>query len=237
MLQNLASEGYFCVSIGHTYDTVIQFPDGETVWQIMRAGEDPELVTRLRAEDAIFSLSQLADVAFLKQIPGLGPETLDLNRVGIFGHSIGGAAALEAIGMDRRINGGVNLDGAFQGKQITVGTERPFLVISAPKDKGDEDETLVKTWEHLTGWKAALEIEGAVHMSFTDCGTYYKLLDVLDIVDPKRKHLGAIDPLRMMVVQSTYLKAFFDFLLKDGSDDMFRSLNQAFPEVKICFTE
>jgi dienelactone hydrolase len=237
MLQNLASEGYFCVSIGHTYDTAIHFPDGETVWQIGRTGEDPELSTRVRAEDALFSLSQLADVAFCKQIPGLAPEMLDLSRVGMLGHSLGGAAALEAMVMDERIKGGVNLDGAFQGEQMTVGTERPFLVISAPKEKGEEDSTLGKTWEHLRGWKAALEIEGAVHMSFADCCTYLKLLDVLDLVDPKRKLWGTIDPLRMMVVQSTYLKAFFDFVLRGGSDHIFKSPDQAFPEVKICFRE
>jgi hypothetical protein len=237
MLQNLASEGYFCVSIGHTYDTAIHFPDGEIVWQSGPAGEDPELGVQVRAQDAIFALSQLADVAFCEQIPGLGPETLDLSRVGMFGHSLGGAAALEAMVMDERIKGGVNLDGAFHGKQMTVGTERPFLVISAPKDKGEEDATLVKTWEHLRGWKAALEIEGAVHMSFADCGTYYKLLDVLDIVDPKRKLGGTIDPLRMMAVQSTCLKAFFDTVFREGSDHIFRSPDQAFPEIKICFGE
>jgi hypothetical protein len=126
MLQNLASEGYFCVSIGHTYDMAIQFPDGEIVWQIGHAGEDPELSTRVRAQDAIFSLSQLADVAFCEQIPGLRPETLDLSLVGIFGHSIGGAAALEAMGMGGRIKGGVNIDGGFHEKQITVGTDHHY---------------------------------------------------------------------------------------------------------------
>jgi dienelactone hydrolase len=237
MLQNLASEGYFCVSMGHTYDTAITFPDGEIVWQSVRAGEDLEAGLRVRAQDAIFSLSQLADAAFREQIPGLGPETLDLSRVGMFGHSIGGAAALEAMGMDERIKGGVNLDGGFLGEQVKAGTDRPFLVISAPRDKGEEDAALVEIWERLKGWKAALEIEGAVHMSFADCGTCYKLLDVLDIVDPKRKLWGTIDPLRMMVVQSTYLKAFFDTVLREGSDHIFTSPDQAFPEVKICFRE
>jgi dienelactone hydrolase len=237
MLQNLASESYFCVSIGHTYDTAIHFPNGEIVWQIGRMDEGPELSMRVRAQDAIFVLSQLADGAFCDGVPGLGSQTLDLSRVGMLGHSLGGAAALDAMGMDGRIKGGVNLDGAFHGDQMTVGTERPFLVISAPKDKGEEDTTLAKTWEHLRGWKAALEIEGTVHMSFADCGACYKLLDVLDIVDPKRKLWGSIDPLRMVVVQSTILKAFFDFVLKEGSDHIFKSADQAFPEIKLCFKE
>ncbi len=155
----------------------------------------------------------------------------------MLGHSLGGAAALDAMTMDARISGGVNLDGSFQGKQISIGADRPFLVISAPREEGDGDTTLVQTWEHLGGWKTALEIEGAVHMSFTDCSTCYKLLGVLDMLDPKRKLGGTIDPLRMMVVLSRYLKAFFDFVLRDGSDQIFKSQDEEYPEAKFCFRE
>jgi pimeloyl-ACP methyl ester carboxylesterase len=233
VLENLASEGYFCVSIGHTYDTTIHFPDGEVVWQIGWLGMEPDLATRVRAQDAAFALDQLSNATFMAQIHGLGHRTLDVSRVGMFGHSIGGAAALEAMGLDARIVGGVNLDGAFQGNQMAVGTDRPFLVINAPKEVTDKDPSFAKTWPHLTGWKAALEISGAVHMSFADYGTCYKLLGVLDAMDPNKKQFGTVDPLRMMAVQSIYLKAFFDFVLREGSDHVFRYPDQAFPEVTI----
>ena len=233
VLENLASEGYFCVSIGHTYDTTTHFPDGETVWQIGWSGMEPELAVRVRAQDAVFALGQLANATFMAQIHGFGHRTLDVSRVGMFGHSIGGAATLEAMGLDARIVGGVNLDGAFQGNQMTVGTDRPFLVISAPKEATDKDSSFPKTWPYLTGWKAALEISGAVHMSFADYATCYKLLGVLDAMDPNKKQFGTVDPLRMMVVQSIYLKAFFDFVLREGSDHVFRCPDQAFPEVTI----
>lgn len=233
VLENLASEGYFCVSIGHTYDTTTHFPDGEIVWQIGWSGMEPELAVRVRAQDAVFALGQLENATFMAQIHGFGHRTLDVSRVGMFGHSIGGAATLEAMGLDARIVGGVNLDGAFQGNQMTVGTDRPFLVISAPKEATDKDPSFAKTWPHLTGWKAALEISGAVHMSFADYGTCYKLLGVLDAMDPNKKQFGTVDPLRMMVVQSIYLKAFFDFVLREGSDHVFRCPDQAFPEVTI----
>lgn len=242
-LQNLASEGYFCVSIGHTYDTAIYFPstggngEGELVWQIGSIGEDPELSTRVRAEDAIFALSQLADNAnFRSKIQGLGKETLDFARVGMFGHSMGGAAALEAMRMDDRIKGGVNIDGAFRESQISdTETDRPFLVISAPREEEDRDGSLGKMWSHLKGWRAALEIEGALHMSFLDCAACYQMLGVLDIVDPKRKTWGTIEPLRIMIVQTVLLKRFFDFALKGGDDDIFRKQDEAFPEIKFCF--
>jgi pimeloyl-ACP methyl ester carboxylesterase len=37
--------------------------------------------------------------------------SLDLNRIGIFGHSLGGAIAANAMANDRRFDAGLNLDG------------------------------------------------------------------------------------------------------------------------------
>src|SRR5204862_4520276 len=90
---------------------------------------------------------------------------------------------------------------------------------------------VAKTWPHLTGWKMELKISGATHMSFCDDAACYKLVGALSALDRKQKRFGTIDPLRMMAVQSKYLKAFFDFVLKGGSDDIFRSPDPEFPEV------
>jgi hypothetical protein len=39
--------------------------------------------------------------------------------------------------------------------------------------------------------------------------------------------------LRAMVVEIAYLRAFFDFVLKEGKDTMFRHPDPAFPEITI----
>ena len=235
ILEDLASEGYFCVSIGQTYETDIHFPDGEIVWQNGWADVYDEEGLRVRADDAIFALQQLEDGAFVGRIPGLGPQTLETGRVGMFGHSMGGIAALEAMGLDPRIAGGVNLDGMFMGNQVTVGTDRPFLVISGKpnKDHPEYQSAITKIWPNLKGWKTELQLVSALHMSFCDFATCYKLLDLLNSIDPKKKAFGTIDPLRMMVLQLAYLKAFFDFVLKKGRDDIFRGPDPRFPEVAI----
>jgi hypothetical protein len=204
-LEDLASEGYFCVSIGHTYDTDIHFSDGEIVWEIREEmQEEPDL--RLRAQDAVFALQQLADGAFVGRIPGLGPQTLETGQVGMFGHSMGGIATLEAMGLDKRIVGGANLDGRFMGEQMMVGTDRPFLLISAAGESEESDlesaSAVATTWPHLTGWKMELKINGALHMPFCDDAACYKLIGALSALDPKKKEFGTIDPLRMMAIQS-----------------------------------
>jgi len=235
-LQDLASEGYFCVAIGHTYDTDIHFPDGEIVWEI-REEMDGEQDLRLRAQDAVFALQQLADGAFVGRIPGLGPQTLETGKVGMFGHSMGGIATLEAMGLDKRIVGGTDLDGRFMGEQMMVGTDRPFLLIRADRESEEEalesESALAKTWPHLTGWKMELKVQGALHMSFCDDAACYKLIGALSALDPKKKKFGSIDPLRMMAIQSKYLKAFFNFVLKGEENDIFRSPDSEFPEIVI----
>jgi hypothetical protein len=235
MLGDLASQGYFCVSIGQTYETDIHFPDGEIVWRNGWADIYSEEGVRVRAEDAIFALRQLADGAFVGRIPGLGPQTLETDRVGMFGHSMGGIAALEAMRLDPRIAGGVNLDGMFRDNQVTVGTDRPFLLITGKPDEDNPEyrSAITKIWPNLKGWKTELQLVSARHMSFCDFATRYKLLDLLNGIDPKKESFGTIDPSRMLVLQSAYLAAFFDFVLKKGSDDIFGSPDPRFPEVAI----
>jgi hypothetical protein len=128
----------------------------------------------------------------------------------------------------------VNVDGNFEGPQMTIGTDRPFLVVTAVDDQDPGYMSIEKTWPHLTGWKTELQISGATHMSFCDDATCYQMLNAIDAIDPNKKRFGTIDPLRMMDIQSTCLKAFFDFVLKEeGSDQIFRSAGPTFSEVAV----
>jgi dienelactone hydrolase len=54
---------------------------------------------------------------------------LDLERVGTFGHSLGGAAAAQAAHDDDRIDAAVNMDGAMFGSVPTEGSRVPFLLV------------------------------------------------------------------------------------------------------------
>jgi pimeloyl-ACP methyl ester carboxylesterase len=56
---------------------------------------------------------------------------LDLQRVGAFGHSLGGAAAAQAAYDDDRIDAAINMDGTMFGSVATEGSRVPFLLIEA----------------------------------------------------------------------------------------------------------
>jgi hypothetical protein len=131
LAEDLASHGYIVVTFGSTYEAFgVEFPGGRIELECER-NPRPELVDclsmlqpwgkelKLRRMDAQFVLDQLEvlarwganpDVEQRALPPGLR-ASLDLNRVGIFGHSLGGAVAANAMANDRRFGAGLNLDG------------------------------------------------------------------------------------------------------------------------------
>lgn len=56
-------------------------------------------------------------------------ERLDLNKIGAFGHSFGGAASILAGLRDRRIKAVLNLDGSPFGVLSRTILPKPFMVI------------------------------------------------------------------------------------------------------------
>jgi hypothetical protein len=134
LVEDLASHGYIVVTFASTYEAFgIEFPGGRIELECGR-NPRPELADcssmlqpwgkelKLRRMDAQFVLDQLEalarganpDVEQHALPPGLR-ASLDLNRIGIFGHSVGGAVAANAMANDRRFDAGLNIDGGVPG--------------------------------------------------------------------------------------------------------------------------
>jgi hypothetical protein len=56
-------------------------------------------------------------------------DKLDVTRVGAFGHSPGGAEALQFCHDDSRCKAGIDLDGAPFGTVVRTGMSQPFLFL------------------------------------------------------------------------------------------------------------
>jgi predicted dienelactone hydrolase len=122
LAEELASNGYIVASISHTYDASLTvFPDGRSVRQAsVLAAEsslDTETVNHLdqedvniRVDDARFVLNELTNLN-ADDPQNLLTGHLDLNRVGIFGHSMGGNTVVQAMLLDSRFKAGLDLDG------------------------------------------------------------------------------------------------------------------------------
>lgn len=102
---------------------------------------------------------------------------IDFSHVLMYGHSQGGATAALAVLNDRRIKGGVNMDGRFFGAVMTKGLARPFVLLGRP-NHGAEDQTWPQTFPKLRGSRFEMEVADTMHGSFTD---FPALVDSLNL--------------------------------------------------------
>jgi predicted dienelactone hydrolase len=204
----LASRGYVVALVGHTYeDSGESLPDGRTPPCAICDGPPPggpDAITDSRARDVSFVLDQLTHGN------RAWPEAhlLDKHRIGMAGHSIGGASAVTTMIADLRVRAGVNMDGTFYPVPAADQIDRPFLMLGTDIDhlSGGADHTWGQTYADLGGYKRWLAVSGANHATFTDIPV---LAQEAGIPEPT-----PIDPTRGMVITRSYVTAFFDRTLK-----------------------
>src|SRR5262249_19161994 len=119
LLEDLASRGYLVAAINHTYDaTAVEFPDGRLEKSLF--GSHLTSYTHSDAQTLAFVAAvRLADIKFVLDTlqrlaaEGDGPFTgkLDLSRIALAGHSLGGLTTILGLQSDRRFASAVILDG------------------------------------------------------------------------------------------------------------------------------
>jgi dienelactone hydrolase len=240
LAEDLASHGYVVAGIDHTYEShATAFPDGRVTTCLAReaSGRDKEEVTAGRAADVRFVLDELTGAH--PAWPGAG--LIDPSRIGMAGHSAGGAAAIAAMLADPRICAGIDMDGATTAPIPDQGLARPFLflgkqsnytpgsgIIASPDGKHVKGSVLSweRDWELLTGWKRWLVVAGAVHASFTDLAL---LADHIGI------DTGAgLTGTRSLDITRAYVRAFFDQHLRGRPDALLDQPSPRYPEVTFC---
>ncbi|NIH84558.1 alpha/beta hydrolase family protein [Amycolatopsis granulosa] len=215
--EDLASRGYVVVSIDHTWEAPeVQFPDGSVRTMTDPGAPDPFLRKALgvRVADTRFVLDALA-------------SRLDVRRVGMIGHSMGGTAAAMTMAADPRVIAGVNLDGNltwFDGSltpPAAHGLDRPFLLVG----KDGETDT-GPGWDAFLaatrGWARQLELAGSEHATFTDAATLLPQLGV---------PLGTIDPVTAVRTQRAYVASFFDRWLRGRDDHLLDGPSPRYPQM------
>jgi dienelactone hydrolase len=232
--QQISSSGYTVVTIDHPYDAdIVTFPDNTTILAV-NISTDAQILQAIdtRVKDISFVLGQLctpsiSDRLILDTICNLG-----VSKVGIFGHSLGGAAAAEAMLYDPRLVGGLNLDGTFFGSVVSRGLNRPFLLFGHEGKNTTTDSSWGEIWPKLTGWKREMTLADSAHYTFSDLPD---LVDVLGIKDELPSEvgqlLGTIDGKRALDIVTIYVTSFFDFVLKGERRRLLDGPSAKFPEV------
>jgi predicted dienelactone hydrolase len=206
LVEDLASHGYVVVAIAHPDDaSIVQFPDGHVV--VPDSQMDIAAALAVRVADTRFVLTQLARLGRSGLFAGL----LDLDRVGMFGHSLGGAAAASTMLVDPRIRAGADLDGLLFGRVRTSGLSRPFMLMNAEPGFAAEPNRAA-FWDSLRGPHYAVDVRGAQHFAFSDLVFFApELLRASPAAgQAARVAVGNVDGLTTLVAERAYLLAFFN---------------------------
>lgn len=124
-LRGLASKGYAVVGVERSMASMAS--QGE-----LDLSSEPAFRETLRRADHALRIqaaqtSRLLDELGSVRIEGL---TLDLGRVGIYGHSFGGAVALQTCLTDERFRAAANIDGWQFAETALLPIRQPWLVIT-----------------------------------------------------------------------------------------------------------
>ncbi|WP_033400035.1 alpha/beta hydrolase family protein [Actinokineospora enzanensis] len=234
LIEELASHGYLVVAIDHTYDAdQVEFPDGRVETFAITGDIDDALIAKalaVRTADIRFVLDQLAALnAGRRPLSG----AFDLSCVGMFGHSLGGAATAATMRADRRVRAGVNLDGSLL-PPVTAGTGRPFLLFGSDPGVGSEDPSWDQFWASQYGWKRELALAGSTHISFTDLETLLPQAAPILGLTPEQvtQAIGTLEPDRAIHAQRDYVRAFFDLHLRRLDSRLLQRPSAGYPQVR-----
>jgi dienelactone hydrolase len=238
LAEDLASHGYVVVGIDAPFRTgFVAMTDGRILRRTPQNDAErvdgaalTALATRLMqawVEDLRFTLDALAQINTAdsrRQFTG----RLDLQRVGVLGHSLGGATALQFCHDDARCRAGADIDGLALGSVVRDGVTQPFLFIQS--DHGGEDipdtrrilADLQSIHDRLPadrrGW---IEIAGANHYNFSD-GAVLKspvLMRALRLAG-----VIGISGAEQLDITRRLLIAFFDAQLRAGQLSLVRPM-------------
>ncbi|MBB3113369.1 putative dienelactone hydrolase [Paenibacillus phyllosphaerae] len=267
--ENLASHGYIVAVIDHTYNTfATEFPDGRITtsttndlfspdqdYRTSRGNRDK--LGKVLTDDVAFTLDQF-ELIQSGQLPSRLKGKIDLNHVGVFGHSIGGATAYDA-SYDSRIAAGIDLDGGLYRLRDRDNLRKPFLFINSEsyfdnlkrvsdnrvytdaelnrmgstrewEDQVTEDKKLElkRMRETVDVGGEVLYIDDTEHFNFADVQFISPIFNMLGIT-------GKIAPERANSVINAYMLDFFDMYLKNQDGILMKGPDNRFPEVKFAF--
>ncbi|HEX3941460.1 MAG TPA: hypothetical protein VHX11_08260 [Acidobacteriaceae bacterium] len=246
LAEDLASHGYVVVGFDAPYrSSVVVFPDGRVIARTPENNAD--LLSGPAQGQLLNELVQswVADVGFaLDQLERLNKSDpsdrfmgrLDMQRVGVFGHSLGGAAALQFCHTDARCKAGIDIDGAPLGSVVGEGITQPFMFLLS--DHGSESD--VESQQIAMNIRSIYErqpidsrleisIRGANHYMFSDDGAMLKspvLMRALQALGIVR-----IDGRRQVAVTAHYISTFFDVYLKGAAPSELQRQPQ-YPEIE-----
>lgn len=148
---------------------------------------------------------------------------LDTSRLGVFGHSFGGATAARFCLADGQCKAGLNMDGSqFDDPRDWKGPNPPFMMVSSGDNPGMNGDLI----RHSEGPTYQLTVGGSAHGDFTD----------FTLVSPAFRwagYLGRTSGAHMAHLTNAYVLAFFDRHLRSKDSRLLESGSPRYPEATL----
>ena len=233
IFEDLASRGYIVASVDHTYEaTAVELPGGRLVASVFGShlggklkGDDQALsfATSVRLEDLKFVVNELQRLNVQVNSPFAGK--LDMSRVAVAGHSMGGATAFLAVEQEPRFKAGVVIDG-FVPHALIHATQTPVLILGMGRETWTDDEC--RLWDSLRGPRQAVNLQGAEHVTPSDAVWLAKYAI----------NTGTAGPEKTVAAIRDYIAAFLDSNLRDRPMDvLLTGMSSGYPDAQVITQE
>lgn len=170
------------------------------------------------SQDVAFTLDQLAALNLVDP-HGVLAGKLDLQRVGVFGVSLGGIVTGDACRLDARLRACLVMDAPMSTEVVKAGLQQPSMWITRdaasmrlerqraggwPDTEIEAHQTSMRAaYEGLSGAGYFVRVPGMFHSNFTDIASWTPLAPWLGLAGP-------IDEQRAHGIINAYSLAFFD---------------------------
>jgi len=237
----LASHGYVVIGVQHTYGAVVTvFEDGTVAYNNPSALPDSAPTVEYETAAHILADQWAGDMAFVLDSLAVRNSSvrspfggmLDLSRVGVYGHSTGGGAAIQFCGTDARCKSVLGMDPFMRPVSYEVinnGVTQPSFFMFSQRWADDVDsrnnELFNKFYPNVTEPLGVVSIDGTSHYDFAD-------LPLLSPLAPQLGLKGPINGKYVTTIINDYLLSFFDMTLKGEVTNLFDRQSQKYIEVK-----
>jgi predicted dienelactone hydrolase len=183
-------------------------------------------IVRLWTDDTVFVMDELEKIQTDAHKSVLAGK-LDLERLGLFGHSLGGATAGQVCMLDSRCKAGINMDGAPWGDVIDHAPEQPFMFMYSepPGFDGAADPI----YERAANTVYRVTIRGSAHTNYGEMSLWVRL--PLWVRKRAPMVVGPIDAQRALNIVTEYTLAFFNAHLNNVDSPLLEGPSPDYPEV------
>ena len=236
--EELASNGYIAISIDHTYGSqAVVFKDGNIAYinpdalpSFVSSGKynnTSNLLAKTYGEDVGSVLDDLVNLNNSDDFK----DKLDLDKIGVIGHSTGGGGDVYIAQKDIRIKALLGFDAwvvPLEAKLFEKGLSIPTLFISSEQWSQGPNNNALKTIVKHSAYASLIKMKHTKHVDFTMTYMFSPLSKVIGFT-------GNLPGRQSSQIQREFILNFFNQSLKEegiGSNDYFDEMARKYDAIE-----